>query len=219
MESQFKQTIWMCAHHKDHSKCERVIRAFKQLRLPKSLKSLQTRKDAQVFRSLDLHAQDKKFQPRDVLLLFCSTSAAQDELINAAVANFKRQNDNILAILINGEPNATTIGQPDKECFVEAIRQPSGDDPQGQYFEPIAADIRSGTNKLAIQKLCAALLDVPLREITQRALLAKRIRNITIIVVSLLIAVKCATDAYDTSDNIQTSYDEAFDRFKDGNDD
>ena len=109
------------------------------------------------------------------LVVICSPSAAVSRWVNEEIIAYKRlgRADSILALVVDGEPNATD--HPDSgelECFPPALRHRV--DAQGKLLpervEPIAADARTGkdgrTN--ARLKLLAGLLGVPFDELRQR---------------------------------------------------
>lgn len=71
------------------------------------------------------------------LIVLCSPNAADSKWVNREIEDFKRlrSQDRILALILDGEPNASTRGSNDgsMECFPPALRHPA---------EPLAADLR-----------------------------------------------------------------------------
>ena len=69
------------------------------------------------------------------LVVLCSKHSAKSKWVNKEIEDFKAlgKGDHILALILDGEPNATTQGRPDEECFPPALRFPA---------EPIAGDLR-----------------------------------------------------------------------------
>ena len=69
------------------------------------------------------------------LVVLCSKRAAQSKWVNKEIEDFRTlgKGDRILALILDGEPNATAQGRPGEECFPAALRYPA---------EPIAGDLR-----------------------------------------------------------------------------
>ncbi|HEY1662518.1 MAG TPA: PQQ-binding-like beta-propeller repeat protein [Verrucomicrobiae bacterium] len=94
------------------------------------------------------------------LVVICSPRSAKSIYVNQEVLEFKRlgRANRILAIIIDGEPNASEPGKgfdPAWECFPEALRHPLGADGNlnlTQHAEPIAADVRGLDGKEASLK-------------------------------------------------------------------
>lgn len=83
------------------------------------------------------------------LIVLCSLNSAQSHWVNEEIRYFKSigRSDRILALMINGEPNATDIvGEEQTECFPPALRFTV--DKNGELTtvraEPIAGDLRAG---------------------------------------------------------------------------
>lgn len=109
------------------------------------------------------------------LIVVCSPAAAVSRWTNEEIETFKKQHgsERILAAIVAGEPNASTIaGREVEECFPPALRFELA--PDGSLTdipaEPIAADFRAeGDGKrLAKLKLIAGMLGVPLDTLVQR---------------------------------------------------
>lgn len=71
------------------------------------------------------------------LIVLCSKNSAKSEWVNKEIEDFKKLHGekNILALILDGEPNATTINalSNDQDCFPPALRYPA---------EPLAGDLR-----------------------------------------------------------------------------
>lgn len=110
------------------------------------------------------------------LIVVCSPRAAQSRWVGEEIKAFKKlgREDRILALIINGEPNAID-GKPGfaagDECFSEPMRYRLGADGQfsSERTEPIAADVREGKDgkNNAKLKLLAGLLGVNYDELKQ----------------------------------------------------
>ncbi|MGB0929096.1 MAG: TIR domain-containing protein, partial [Pikeienuella sp.] len=128
------------------------------------------------------HAIDDALRSSLFLIVMCSPSAAASQWVNEEIRAFKHLHgeDQILAIIVDGEPNATDKGAPEDECFPEALRFRL--DPGGRLTtertEPIAADARpQGDGKEdALLKLLSGLLAVNFNDLKQREIQAARKR-------------------------------------------
>jgi WD40 repeat protein len=69
------------------------------------------------------------------LVVLCSKNAAKSKWVNKEIEDFQAlgKGGRILALILDGEPNATAQGLTDEECFPPALRYPA---------EPIAGDLR-----------------------------------------------------------------------------
>jgi hypothetical protein len=69
------------------------------------------------------------------LVVLCSRNSSKSIWVNKEIENFYAlgRGNYILALIVDGEPNATITGQPEKECFPPALRYPA---------EPLAGDLR-----------------------------------------------------------------------------
>lgn len=117
------------------------------------------------------------------LIVICSPASAKSHWVNEEVREFKRMGraDRVLAIVVDGTPNATYSGHPDLECFPEALRYDV--DTNGQLssrrVEPIAADVRpqQGDGRTnALLKLIAGILGVAYDDLRQREAARRRRR-------------------------------------------
>ncbi len=135
------------------------------------------------------------------LIVICSPSAAASRWVDEEIRLFKAMGggDRILALIVDGEPNAT---DPARECFPPSLRE----------SEPIAADLRkSGDGPfLARMKLLAGLLGVGLDELVQRERRRQReqslIRGGVLAVFALLIATVMAVQRRDFDQRERTEY-------------
>ncbi len=110
------------------------------------------------------------------LIVICSPRSAQSRWVGEEIKAFKKlgREDRILALIIDGEPNASDAKPGFKiedECFHEAMRYRFVDgEPTGIRSEPIAADAREvGDGKAnAKLKLLAGLLNINYDDLKQR---------------------------------------------------
>jgi len=77
----------------------------------------------------------KALEASRFLVVLCSKNAAKSKWVNKEIEDFQAmgKGDRILALILDGEPNATAQGRADDECFPPALRYPA---------EPIAGDLR-----------------------------------------------------------------------------
>jgi tetratricopeptide (TPR) repeat protein len=108
-------------------------------------------------------------------IVICSPRAAKSQWVNEEILAFKRlgREDRILAVIVDGEPNASDIpGRADEECFPPALRfRLAADGSLGTTrTEPIAADARQGKDgkNNAKLKLISGLLGVGFDSLKRR---------------------------------------------------
>tara|TARA_B100001057_G_scaffold14794_1_gene14003 strand:+ start:706 stop:1617 length:912 start_codon:yes stop_codon:yes gene_type:complete len=131
------------------------------------------------------------------LLIICSPRSAKSQWVNEEIKEFKRlgKSNNILCLIIGGEPNAADKpGFEEEECFPEAAKYEIGQDGElgTQRTEPIAADAREGKDgkRNSLLKVVAGLLGVGFDDLKQRDLLRKQKRMAILSGVSMaLVAV------------------------------
>jgi tetratricopeptide (TPR) repeat protein len=121
----------------------------------------------------DLRRQTRRALERSrYLIVVCSPHATRSPWVNTEIEDFRALGgaDRILAVIVDGAPNALAAGRPaEEECFPPALR--GGPGPDGAPApEPIAADLRPGRDgrRLALLKLAAALLEVDLDDLAHR---------------------------------------------------
>lgn len=121
----------------------------------------------------DLRGQTRRALERSrYLIVVCSPHATRSPWVNTEIEDFRALGgaDRILAVIVDGEPNALAAGRPaEQECFPNALRGGPGTD-GAPAPEPIAADLRPGRDgrRLALLKLAAALLEVDLDDLAHR---------------------------------------------------
>lgn len=132
-------------------------------------------------------ALDEALRSSKFLIVVCSPNSAVDSSwVNEEIKYFKTlpQGDNILAIIVAGEPNATLRGEAEIECFPPALRRSvdlSGDNTTVPP-EPLAADLsREDQNKRvsrrkALLKVIARMIDVNFDDLERRDLRRRRQR-------------------------------------------
>ena len=109
------------------------------------------------------------------LIVICSPSAARSRWVDQEIREFKAlgRSDRILCLIVAGEPDAVARNFPAAlECFPPALRFEirNGELTDSPALEPLAADVRTGTDarREAKLKIVAGMLGVPLDELRQR---------------------------------------------------
>ncbi|MBC8126739.1 MAG: toll/interleukin-1 receptor domain-containing protein [Gloeobacteraceae cyanobacterium ES-bin-144] len=119
------------------------------------------------------------------LIVVCSPNSASSQWVNEEIRYYKSigRENRILAVIIDGEPNATNMKDPiAPECFPEALRFHV--DPDGTISdrptEPIAGDLRPGKDgwNLAFLKCIAGITGCGLNALTEREKKRARRRKI-----------------------------------------
>ena len=110
---------------------------------------------------------DQALRDSSHLVIICSPRSAKSQWVNEEIKQFKRlgKSDNILCLIVDGEPNAADKpGLEEEECFPEAAKYEIGEDGELSTMrtEPIATDAREGKDgkRNALLKLVAGLLAV-----------------------------------------------------------
>lgn len=135
----------------------------------------------------DLHAGIiDALRHSETLIVICSPHAAASHWVNEEVRCFRELAPNrpVLALIVAGEP---FVGG-DTECFPPVMRKGTG------APEPIAADLRRNGDgrRLAKLKIIAALIDVPLGELTRRDEIRHRNQLLAItLTAAVIIAILC----------------------------
>ena len=111
------------------------------------------------------------------LIVLCSPNSAQSKWVNKEIEDFRalHGDDNVLALIVDGEPNASSNPAIDdaRECFPPALRSP---------LEPLAGDLRSeGDGKeRGFLKILAGIADIGFDDLYRRHERAQRKRRILI---------------------------------------
>ena len=131
------------------------------------------------------------------LIVICSPNAAASHWVNEEIRHYKAlgRADPVLCLIVDGEP-----GDPDRECFPEALRHQV--DADGRLLEapaePIAADARAGHDRRrnALLKLIAGMLGLGLDELRQRDHQRRQRFMAAVATASLLLAAGASTLAW-----------------------
>ncbi len=143
----------------------------------------------------------------EFLIVLCSPRSAQSKWVNREVAWFKanRERENVLALVIDGEPMASSLpGREVEECFPKSLLMKVGPDlqPTDEAEDaPLAADARpEGDGKRgAILKLAAAMLGLGLDDLVRRDDRRRQARRRLVTGASLGLAAAMAFLAFDAT--------------------
>lgn len=188
--------------HRDRKSALWLHRALETYRPPHGLQGSTARTSlrpifldrAELPSSSDLAASVRNaLEASDFLIVVCSPDAARSRWVNEEIRTFKSlgRADRILALVIAGEPGAAR-SQLSEDCFPPALRyvtDGSGESTSTLAAEPLAADVRAGMDdrRLAVLKIAAAMLGVPLDRLVQRDN-ARRLQRLTQIAAAALLA-------------------------------
>ncbi|GAB3025504.1 tetratricopeptide repeat protein [Bowmanella dokdonensis] len=146
-------------------------------------------------------------------IVICSTTSAKSHWVNEEILTFKRlgRSHRIFSLIVDGEPYASQMGQPDQECFPPALRFQL--DESGELSdhpaEPIAADARPGKDgrKNALFKIIAGMLGVGFDALKQREL-QRRQRHMMLVTAAasfgMLVTTGLAVNAILARDEAET---------------
>ena len=172
-----------------------------------------------IFRDRDELSSSQELGPRltealaqsRYLIVICSPNSASSQWVNKEIADFREVSPDgrVLALILDGEPNATTRADVDSalECFPPELRLP---------FEPLAGDLRKeGDGKeRGFLKVLAGVAQVGFDEIYTRHLRAQRktlLYSIGIISAVIAVLIGISVYAYQQTEiaNSQTQVAEA----------
>ncbi len=122
-------------------------------------------------------AIEKALKDSRYLIVLCSPNSAKSEWVNKEIESFRAlspDNDKrILALILDGEPNATSNGHFDSslECFPAALRAP---------LEPIAGDLRKNKDgkDRGFLKLLSGMCELNFNDLYRRHARDKKRRRI-----------------------------------------
>lgn len=130
------------------------------------------------------------------LIVVCSPAAAASRWVDQEILAFKRLHgdDRVLALIAGGEPFVAGSGRDD-ECFPPALRFRLDADGMLSSVpaEPIAADLRAGSDgkRLAKLKLVAGLTGLRLDDLARRET-QRRMRQLTAVAIGALLGMAFA---------------------------
>lgn len=187
-------------NHADRAAARRLHRALERYRIPAKLVGREAafgpvpRRLGRIFRDLDelSAADDLSAEVRaaiaksDCLIVVCTPAGAASQWVAREIALFRELNPGrpVLAALFAGEP---------AEAMPSTLLRTA----DGNATEPLAADFRKGKDgrRLAVLKLVAGAVGVPLDALVQRDAQARvrRVTMITLTAVALVLAMAALT--------------------------
>ncbi|MCG8506940.1 MAG: toll/interleukin-1 receptor domain-containing protein [Sphingomonadales bacterium] len=208
MAGSYRYKAFISYSHRDRRWGRWLLRAIETYRVPRRLVGRATfrgkvpRRLAPVFRDRDElpAAEDLSAKVREALeqseflIIVCSPDAAASRWVNQEILEFKRLRgeDNLLAVIVDGEPFASERVGDAAECFPPGLRRKVGPDSAvtDARAEPVAADLRSEGDgrRLGRLKLVAGMLGLSLDTLIQRDL-QRRHRRVTAVTVGALLGV------------------------------
>lgn len=194
-EEDFKYWAFISYSSADRDHAVWLINAIERYRIPGGLVGRQTRsgpvpkrlfpvfRDRDELRSgVDLKAElESALRQSRFLIVLCSPQAARPaSWVDREIRTFKSlgRRADVLALIVDGEPNASTRpGSEAEECFPPALRYDVDDTGRitGDPIEPLAADIRREdrrprvAKRKALLKLIASIIDVDFDDLWRRA--------------------------------------------------
>ena len=197
MTKSFKYKAFISYSHQDKKWGDWLHKNLENFRIPKGLVGKETKNETvpkrlfPIFRDREELPTShelgkvigKALRDSSHLVVICSPRSAKSQWVNQEIKEFKRlgKSDNILCLIVDGEPNATdSPGMEEEECFPEATRYEIGQNGEliDKRTEPIAADAREGKDgkRNALLKLIAGLINVGFDDLKQRDLARKQKR-------------------------------------------
>lgn len=123
------------------------------------------------------------------LIVICSKKSAKCQSVNKDIELFKSigRSENILALILDGEPNATSKGNPENECFPPSLRYPT---------DPIAGDLRKvGDGKeRGFLKVLSGIVQLDFDHLYQRH--KRRQKKRRLILISILFSIILIINIY-----------------------
>jgi eukaryotic-like serine/threonine-protein kinase len=196
-ETEYRYWAFISYSHADEKWASWLHRSLERYRIPARLRGRPARfgpipaKLFPVFRDRDELAGSSALGPElqralessRTLVVVCSPRSAASRWVNEEIRHFKKigRADRVFALIVDGEPHALARGEPEEECFPEALRYAVND--RGEVIgddlvEPIAADVRRhGDGRAnARLKLIAGILGVGFDDLRQREMQARNRR-------------------------------------------
>lgn len=211
----YKYTAFISYSHKDRAWAKWLHRNLETYKFPKKLVGLKTTNGRvphnlkPVFRDREELAAghnlgekiEAALKASENLIIICSPNAAASHWVNQEILYFKRHNRGaqIFCIIVDGNPYASDIGDPELECFPEGLRFELSDDGgvSKQPAEPLAADIRNNGDgkRLGLLKLISGMVGLGVNDLFQRDLhrARKRVIAITASAFSIVLAMGTLT--------------------------
>ncbi|MGE0046828.1 MAG: toll/interleukin-1 receptor domain-containing protein, partial [Hyphomonadaceae bacterium] len=101
------------------------------------------------------------------LIVICSPCSAESKWVEGEIRAFRRTRPGgkVFAVIIDGSPNS---GNPDTECFPDALRLRDDDSLDTLPIEPVGIDVRIDGKDRTCARLAAGILGVDFDDLWQR---------------------------------------------------
>ena len=134
----------------------------------------------------DLSSEVKQaLRDSGALVVICSPAAAASRWVEEEIREFQRlgRGDRVFAVIVDGDPQ----GRDGAQCFPPAMRHAE----DGAAIEPLAADARKWADGrlLALLKLVAGVLGIPLDSLRRRDLQQRQRKWVLTTVAAVLVAL------------------------------
>ncbi|MFC1777844.1 tetratricopeptide repeat protein [Pseudomonadota bacterium] len=201
--------------HADERFASRLHRRLESYRVPLKRQNIQDSASRQfaerirpVFRDRDElstanslgNSIETALDESEALIVLCSPSAAASHWVNEEIRYFRSTYPNrpVLAFIVAGSPEACPETNLDDAAFPLNLLLLDLDDPQGERFEPLAADARPTADgfNAAFLKLVAGLIGVRYDQLRQRELIRKQKRWALVSIASLVLTTLFALMAW-----------------------
>ena len=191
---EYKYKAFISYSHKDKNFAKWLHRRIENYKIPKSLREKYPHLPANLQRSI---FRDEEELPTaselsdnllyamnnsELLLVVCSPASVKSKWVNSEIQYYKRMygENSVLAIIKEGEPNATDMDDEYNEALPNALRH-KVDSLGGltqERTEPIAGDARSYWDReMALMKMIAGILKVDFADLWEREKKEKKKRN------------------------------------------
>jgi len=187
LETTYKYKAFISYSHQDQKFARWLHKKIENYKIPKSLREKYPNLPKDLKRTIFLDDEElptasalpdnlsRALESSELLIVVCSPNATQSYWVDKEIAYFKQYHgaDKVLAILKEGEPNATysSVYDNELEAFPKALRYKLNKEGEltDERTEPLAADARDRKNrKKALIKLIAGILKVDFADLWER---------------------------------------------------
>lgn len=187
MGKQHKYKAFISYSHQDQKFAKWLHKQIENYKIPRSLRKKYPNLPKDLKRSIFIDDEElpiaaalpdnlsHALESSEILIAVCSPSATASYWVDKEIAHFKQYHgeESVLAILKEGEPNATysTIYDDTSEAFPKSLRYKidGNGEVTGERTEPLAADARKRSfRKKALLKLVAGILKVDFADLWER---------------------------------------------------
>ena len=181
MKKNYKYKAFICYSHKNKKFAEWLHKSIENYKIPKSLREkypnlpkdlkrfiFRDEEELPVDSALTTNLKDA-LDNSEFLIVICSPDATKSSYVEDEIKHFKskRGEDNVLAIIVDGEPNAT---DSKIEAFPKPLRyKVDSNIITDKKTEPLAGDARiKGKKQRTLLKLLAGILGVNFADLWER---------------------------------------------------